>query len=296
VSPPIELVSKALRPIVWVLQSSARVLLRPLGVKEVMAGDAVTSADELRAIVDEAEGAGVIPRAQEEMLHNVFDFVDREAADVMVPAGDVTWLDAALGPPEALDELLRTPHSRAPVARGSLDRVIGVVHVRELARATRDGEPATIEPLARPVPVVPETKDLGALLRDLREAHQQMAIVVDEYGGTAGIVTIEDILEEIVGEIEDEYDLPDDRIEWLDERTVEVAGSMSVDDFEELLGVEVDARRQRTLAGLVFAVLGRRPRPGDVVEVDGVRFTVEALDGVRITRLRVTLPEGASRR
>jgi putative hemolysin len=284
---PIEWMTKALRPIVWMLQTSAELALRPFGVRDVITGESVRNVAELRAIVDEAEGAGVIPRAQEEMLHNVFDFVDREAADVMVPAPDVAWLDGGLTPEEALERVTDRPHSRYLVAEGSLDRLVGVIHVRELLAAARVAPTAPIWDSAHPMLVVPEAKDLGALLRELRDARRHMAVVVDEYGGTAGIVTLEDILEELVGEIEDEFDLPDDTLERIDERTVRVAGTMTIDDFNEALGTDLDARDARTLGGLVFHELGRRPREGDEVVLGDVRLRVEQLDGHRITRLLV---------
>jgi putative hemolysin len=286
VAPPIELIARALRPIVWVLERSAEILLRPFGVREVIAGEGVRSADELRALVDEAEGSGVIPRAQEELLHNVFDFAGREAADVMIPAPDVGWLDADLTPDAALDHVAERPYSRYPVGNGSLDRVVGILHVRELVIAARR-DPATTGELAQPTIVVPETKDLGALLRELREESRHMAIVADEYGATAGIVTLEDILEEIVGEIQDEYDLPDDTLERVDDSTLRVAGSMTVDDFNETVGTDLSNDDARTMAGLVFNALGRRPREGDEVTVGDVRMLVEQVEGPRITRLLV---------
>ena len=158
VAPPIQLISALLRPVVWTLEVSARVLLRPFGVREVAAGGSIRSADELRALVDEAERAGVIPRAQEEMLHNVFMFATREAAEVMVPAPDVVWLDADLGVREALDRALAESYSRYPVGRGTLDAVVGLVHLRDLAVAARDEPGARVEALARPVPIVPENE------------------------------------------------------------------------------------------------------------------------------------------
>ena len=289
VAPPVALLARALRPAVWVLQGSAELLLRPFGIRDVMAGQTIRTPEELRAIVDEAEQSGVIPRAQEELLHGVFDFATREAIDVMVPASDVVWLDASLSGREALERSYEKPHGRYPVGDGSLDHLVGVIHFREVVAAAR--EDATIRERTKPALIVPETKDLGALLRELREQHQQLAAVVDEYGATSGIVSIEDILEEIVGEIEDEYSLPDSTLEWLDDRTVQVAGSMTIDDFNETVGTQLPKDDARTLAGLVFHELGRRPDPGDVVEIDGVRLTVGEVDGHRITRLRI--PPGA---
>jgi putative hemolysin len=290
VARPVELISVALRPAVWVLERSAGVLLRPFGVREVVAGGTIRSADELRALVDEAEGAGVIPRAQEELLHNVFEFADREARDVMIPAPDVAWLDAGLSPDAALDKVLEDPHERYPVGQDSIGRLVGIVHVRDLIAAARAGSEQPVGQLARAPLVVPETKDLGALLREMREQRQQLAVVVDEYGASAGIVAVEDILEEIVGEIQDEYDLPDATLTWLDERTVLAAGSLTIDDANEALGTHLPQRGPRTLAGLTFDALGRRPVPGDAVEVEGVRLRVDAMDGLRIVQLRLTLP------
>jgi putative hemolysin len=289
---PVEWIAIVLAPVVWVLQRSAQVLLRPLGVTEVVAGESVRTPEELRAVVDEAEQSGVIPRAQEEMLHNIFDFAVQEAGDIMLAAADVAWLDADTTADDALAEVVERPHTRYPVGRGSFDNLVGVVHVRELIAAARKDPQTRVESLASPVPVIPPTKDVGALLRELREARQQVAVVADEYGRTMGIVTLEDILEEIVGEIEDEYDLPDNTLTWLSDSAVRVAGSMTIDDFNEVLGTDLPQDGARTLAGLVFAALGRVPEEGETVSVDPIRFTVEQLDGPRITRLRVDLPAG----
>jgi putative hemolysin len=291
VARPIELVARGLTPVVWVLERSAGLVLKPFGVTEIVAGESIRSADELRALVDEAEESGVIGRAQEELLHNVFDFATREVRDIMVPASEAAWIEATLTPEAALDAALQTPHGRYPVAEGSLDRIVGMALLPDLIVAARGGREGveTVADLARPALVVPETKDVGALLRELREQRQQLAIVVDEYGATAGIVALEDVLEEIVGEIEDEFDLPDATLHHVDEHTVEVAGSMTIDDFNETVGTRLPQRSARTLAGLVFDELGRRPRVGDTVAVDGVTLRIDELDGLRISRLRVTL-------
>ncbi len=290
VARPIELISIGLRPVVWVLEASARILLRPFGVREVIAGDTVRSPEELRALVDEAEVTGVIPSAQEELLHNVFDFARLEVGDVMVPAPEVDWLDADLTADAALAKTVEHRRSRYPVGSGSLDRLVGVAHVQEIVGAARVDPDSPVGALAQAAPIVPETKDLGALLRELRQARQQLAVVVDEYGGTAGIVTMEDILEEIVGEIEGEYELPDDSLTRVDDRTLRVAGSMTIDDFNEVVGTQLPQDSARSMAGLVFNVLGRRPQPGDEVAVGSVRLAVERMDGLRIARLRVELP------
>jgi putative hemolysin len=285
VARPVELLAKVLSPVVWVLQGSGALLLRPFGITDVMAGSSVRTPEELRAIVDEAEGSGVIPRAQEELLHNVFDFAGREVRDVMVPSPDVAWMEASLTGEQALQVIIDTSHERYPVGDESLDHLVGIVHFRDLIASPSE----TVGSLARPSLVVPMTKDLGALLRELREARQQMAMVVDEYGGTAGIATMHDVLEELVGDIENEFDLPRSEVTWLDDRTVEVSGSMTIDDFNETAGSDLPQRGPRTLAGLAFDALGRRPEPGDVVKVGDVTIRIEDVQDLRITRLRIEL-------
>jgi putative hemolysin len=192
-------------------------------------------------------------------------------------------MEASLTGEDALEVVVETSHERYPVGAESLDHLVGIVHVRDLI-ASRD---AAVGELARPPLVVPMTKDLGAMLRELREARQQMAVVVDEYGGTAGIVTMHDVLEELVGEIENEFDLPNSKLRRLDERTVEVSGSMTIDDFNETAGTRLPQDGPRTLAGLTFNALGRRPEPGDEVVVEGVKIRVEEVEGLRITKLRI---------
>ncbi|HVW46669.1 MAG TPA: hemolysin family protein [Solirubrobacterales bacterium] len=291
VAPPIALLARILRPVVAVLQGSARLLVRPFGVETVTVGDSIRSPQELREMIDEAEETGLIPRAQEELLHKVFEFSDKEAADAMVPAADVAWLDADLDVGAAIDRILTVRHARYPVGDGSLDRPLGLAYAIEIASAARADRTSRIRDLVHEALIVPENKDLGALLRELRERNQQLALVADEYGHTVGIVSLEDILEEIVGEIEGEFDLPDDRIEWRGDHTAVVAGSMTIDDFNETTGTHLPVGEERTIAGLVFSTLGHSPRVDDVVTVDSVRMTVESLDGLRIERVALELPD-----
>lgn len=294
IAPSITLMAAVVRPVVVVLERSASLVLRPFGIREVRAGEGVRTPEELRMLVDEAEGSGVIEAAQEELLHNVFDFADQEARDVLMSVDVIVWLDAALTPQEAFARALKTGHSRFPVADGTLDRVEGVVHLRDLARAATSGDTTPIGSLCREVHVVPPTKDLGALLRELRHRHEQLAVVADEYGRTLGIVTLEDILEELVGEIEDEYDLPDASVEPLPDGRIRVAGTLTIDDFNETFGTDLPEEDAHTLAGLVFTSVGRLPNRGEKVTAEDVLLEVEELDGARIRRLLVTLPRKAA--
>ena len=290
VARPIALLQRIIAPLAWLLQGSARILLRPLGVPVAPAGATVHTVDELRGIVAEAEDSGIIEEAEEEMLYRIFDFAGQEVADVMVPWSEVISLDASLIVRDAVAQALEAPHSRFPVIRGSIDDVAGVVALRDLTTALHAGEDHTIEPLARELLVVPETKDVGSLLQELRKGGAQMALVVGEYGRTMGIVTLNDLVEEIVGEIEEEYGLPDESVQELPDGRLRVSGTFTSDDFNETFHTTLPTDSQRTLGGLVFAELGRAPRRGDVVTVAGVELTVEQTEGPRIDKLLVRLP------
>jgi putative hemolysin len=233
---------------------------------------------------------GEIEEEEQEMLYKVFDFADKEVADVMVPRPDVVALSIALPPAEALSAAVESPFTRYPVYRDSLDDIVGILHVRDLFRAINEqGAIADVEleKLIRPPHMVPETKDLAALLYDFRRTKEHMAIVIDEYGAMEGIVTLEDLVEEIVGEIEDEFDLPDESVEQVDDRTIRIDGVFPIDDFNEQFHVELPTDDYHTVAGFVFGLLGRAPEAGDRVEHDGLNFTVVETEGSRIERLQV---------
>lgn len=295
VAPAVLFLERLAHPLIWLLQVSAAAVLRPFGLRPPRQRATVRSEQDLRNILAEAEKTGVIEEAEEEMLYSVFDFAATEVSDVMVPRPHVEALSVDLTVDEALAAVLNSPYTRHPVYRKSLNHVVGILHLRDLFTAAHAGHPGSISELLRPAYVVPESKDLGALLAEFQKTNQQMAIVVDEYGITVGIVTIEDLLEEIVGEIADEYDLPDESVRWIDEQTLRVAGTFPINDFAEQVGVKLRSSTFHTLAGLAFDRLGRAPVVGDAVEVDGVRMRVLAVDGPRIRSLEVRLPKPSAR-
>jgi putative hemolysin len=286
---PVEAFYLATYPLVWFLQESSNQFTRLFGITPAPVGVVTHTEDELRMIVAQAEDTGVIEEAEEEMLYKIFDFADKEVHDVMVPRPEVVAVSVDLPPEECLAAVVDSPYTRYPAYRGSLDEIVGTLHVRDLFSALNDRGIANvrIEDLLRPPFVVPETKDLAALLADFRRTKHHMAIVVDEYGAMQGIVTLEDLLEEIVGEIEDEYDLPDESFERVDERTVRIGGTFPIDDFNDQFGTELPQEDYHTVAGFVFGQLGRAPEEGDVVEVDRLRFTVLQTERSRIERLEV---------
>ena len=295
---PIDLLTRALSPVVWVLQHSSNAVLRVFRVKPAPAGMMAFTREDIRQSVAAAEDVGEIRTAEEEMLYKVFDFAEKEVADVMVPRPDIVGLSVDLPPEQALGLILESPYTRYPVYRESLDDIIGILHIRALVSALNDRSIASVklEELLLPAYVVPETKDLGALLAEFRRTSQHLAVVVDEYGATAGIVTLEDLLEEIVGDIEDEFDLPDESVERVSETTVRVDGTFTIDDFNEQFGTEIESEDFHTVAGYVFGHLGRAAEVGDEVVDQRLRFRVLETTGSRIQRLEIELlaaPVGA---
>jgi putative hemolysin len=288
---PVEGVYIVTFPIVWFLQASANAFTRLFGIQPAPAGVVAHTEEDIRLIVAQAEDTGVIKEAEEEMLYKVFDFADKEVADVMVSRPDVVALSIDLPPDECLAAVIESPYTRYPVYRESLDSIVGILHVRDLFSALNEQGFANVRvgDIVRPAPFVPETKDLAAMLAEFRRGSQHMAIVVDEYGTTVGIVTLEDLLEEIVGEIEDEFDLPDESVEKLADGRMRIDGTYPIDDFNEQFGRSLPIEDYHTVGGFVFGMLGRQPEPGDEVEHDGCRFTVLEVEGSRIERVEVEL-------
>jgi putative hemolysin len=298
VSAPVRFFFIVMRPFVWFLEGATEIVLKWLGLKPPGADDDVLSEAELRMLVSRSTEHGEIERQEQEMLYKVFDFADKEAKDVMVPRPEVVALSIDLPPEQCLEAVMDSPFTRYPVYRETLDNVVGILHVRDLFRALRDRgmHEVKVEDIIRPAHIVPETKDLAALLGEFRRANQHMAIVVDEYGDMEGIVTLEDLLEEIVGDIEDEFDLPDESVEQIDEDTVIIDGTYPIDDFNERFKTEMPDEDYHTMAGFVFGLLGRQPEAGATINHDGMRFDVLEIEGSRILKLAVTFEQRREQR
>jgi putative hemolysin len=298
VSAPVRGFFLLFRPLIWFLEATTELVLRWLGLKPPGADDEVLSEAELRMLVSRSTEGGEIEQQEQEMLYKVFDFADKEVSDVMVPRPEVVALSVDLPPEQCLEAVMDSPYTRYPVYRETLDNVVGILHVRDLFSALRERgmHEVRVEELVRPAHIVPETKDLAALLTEFRRTNQHMAIVVDEYGEMEGIVTLEDLLEEIVGEIEDEFDLPDESIEQVDEDTVIIDGTFPIDDFNERFHTELPAEDYHTMAGFVFGLLGRQPEQGDDISHDGMRFDIMEVEGSRILKLAVTFEQRREQR
>jgi magnesium and cobalt exporter, CNNM family len=293
VSAPVRAFFIVFKPLIWFLQRSTEIVLRVLGLQPPGGEVEIYSEAELRMLVSQSTRGGEIEEQEQEMLYKVFDFADKEASDVMVPRPEVVALSVDLPPEQCLEAVMDSPYTRYPVYKETLDNVVGILHVRDLFSALRDRgmHEVKVGDLIRPAHIVPETKDLAALLTEFRRTNQHMAIVVDEYGEMEGIVTLEDLLEEIVGEIEDEFDLPDESVEQVDDDTVRIDGTFPIDDFNERFHTSLPDEDYHTVAGFVFGLLGRQPEIGDDIAHDGLRFDVLDVEGSRINKLAVTFEQ-----
>ncbi len=288
VARPIYLLMKLLAPLVLLLSKFAKLLVKSFG-GEVKLGPFITE-EELKMLVEVGEEVGAIEKEEKEMISGIFEFGDTDVKEIMVPRIDMKCIEAGESIETARKLILETGHSRIPVYEGSIDNIIGILYAKDLLKYlnSKGAKPKSLREIIRPAYFVPETKKLDDLLREFQQNRVQIAIVVDEYGGTAGMVTLEDILEEIVGEIKDEYDIAEEEpLERIDEKQAIVDARMSIHDVNEALDINLPEEEFDTIGGLVFNTIGRIPSPGDEVEIDGVKLRVEKMRGRRIMKVRV---------
>ncbi len=276
-----------MRPIVFVLTVITRLILRILGGRAQVRGPFVTE-EELKMLVSVGEEEGVLEEEEREMIHGIFEMGDMRVREVMVPRTDLVAIEVNEPVEKAVDLVTKHGHTRIPVYEGSLDHIVGVLYAKDLLRAVVRGEHKTLREIARKPYFTPESNKVQDVLRDLRKNRVHMAIVVDEYGGTAGAVTIEDILEEIVGPIQDEYDIgEEDEIQFISPNEVVLDGRVSVDDVNELLKLNIAADDYDTIGGYVLNQLGAAPKVGATLKLGHDELRVEAVQGTRIKKVRV---------
>jgi putative hemolysin len=257
--------------------------------------DSEASDEEIEAFIDVGTREGILEPEEGEWLWGIVGLRDTQARSVMTPRIDMVCapLDASLD--MLADRFIESGHSRIPVFEDSIDHIVGILHIRDVLRAVHAAEPLNLRELLKPPLFIPETKALSELLRQLQARFQQVAIVVDEYGGTAGLVTVEDLLEEIVGEIMDEHEALAAELEPLGDGSYRLDGRAHIELLDELFNVEIEDPEYETVAGLIFSELGYVPQAGEQVETHGLRFTVEAVDDRRIQTVRVERIDSAGR-
>jgi CBS domain containing-hemolysin-like protein len=253
-----------------------------------VSGLGVITEEDLRTYVDASEEGGELKKDEKAMIYSIFNLDDTLAREIMVPRIDVVAIEAQTRVRDALNVILEAGHSRVPVYADNIDNVVGLLYAKDLLAYWRDsGEPGSVQNLVREVYYVPETKPASELLRELQKRKIHIAIVVDEYGGMAGLVTIEDILEEIVGEIQDEYDSDEFLMERVTDHEYIFNARTDLDDINHIMSIDLPTDESDTLGGLVYTTVGRVPEVGDSVVVTDTRLTVLGVDGRRIGRVKI---------
>lgn len=284
---PANTIRRIVSPIVALASLLAAPFVRLIGGRTAPAGPFVTH-EEMRMLVNVGEEEGVIQQEEEELIHSIFEFGDTVVREVMVPRPYIVAVEDDFSVAQAADVALQSGHTRLPIYRESIDNVAGVATVQDMLRALRqDGTSLPITSVMRPALYIPETKKVDELLRELQKGRVHLAIVVDEYGGTAGLVTIEDLLEEIVGEIQDEYDVETPMTQWVNDSELHADARVPLDDINEMLHVTWEAEDSDTLGGFVYEQLGRIPNPGDTVHEGDYVITVLSTEGARIKQLSI---------
>ena len=291
VARPVTWLSAALTPVVWLLGRSTDVTARIIGLRAGAEEGHAVSEEEIKILVTEQ---GSLLDVEKRMIREVFELGDTVVREVMVPRVDMEMLSDSLTVGEALPRFRSTGFSRMPVFHEAPDNVTGVALLKDLLGPIAAGTPEdALAPYARPALFVPETKPILDLLQEMRAAHNHMAIVIDEHGGTAGVVTIEDILEEVIGDISDEFDTERRHLSNIGDNVWLADGRLQVEDANEKLGIAIpESEEYETLAGWVLSELGHIPVAGEVVHADGVEVRVQTVRSQRIARLRITLPVG----
>ena len=281
--------SKVVAPLVWLTSSAANGLSKLMGIKSADDRQNV-SEEEIRYLVTDAEE---LTDEEKSMIHDVIDLGDTVAREVMIPRVDMTAVEDDTTLYEVLDLMRKTGYSRIPVYHGTVDKIVGIAHIKDLLQPILDQRSETdkISRHMRQAVFVPDTKDIIPLLSEMQTGHDQIVIVIDEYGGTAGMITIEDIVEEVVGEIEDEFDPDNKYLTQLSDREWLVDGRYSIDDAIELGWPIEDSDEFETIAGFVLEIADKLPRPGDSFEIEGYTFLVQTMRGRRLSTLRVMAPE-----
>ena len=271
---PLQFFFFVFRPFIFVLNGTANLVLRAIGISTIPGQD-VHSSDELKYLVKQGKESGEIEQADYDIIKNAFEFSERIAKQIMIPRTQVVAIDVEDFQQEMVEQLIEENYSRIPCYAGSLDNIVGVVYLKDILIKLHSNESIKISAIMRSVLIVPETKYIAQLLKEFQSKHQQIAVVIDEYGGTQGIVTMEDILEELVGEIQDEYDNEIPFVEKKGDKTYIVLASASLDDINELLPHPLTVNEEyETLAGYLILKLGRIPNINEKISMEDYEFTV----------------------
>jgi putative hemolysin len=287
VSAPFRLMARGSQWLVGFLAVSTRLVLRSFGITEVGPRTFV-SEEEIKHLVREGRQQGVLDQTEADIIHSVFEFNDMPVRKVMVPRPKIFALDTGTTPPEVGSQIVESGFSRIPVYEGSIDNVVGVVYVKDALRLLEKRQPVVIRKILHPVHLVPETKKVGELLKELQKRRSHMAVVVDEHGSVSGLVTLEDLIEQIVGEIQDEYDWEERPVERMRDGSLVVEGTVSAAELRDGYRIPLpESGEFETVAGFVLERLGSVPKGGEVVAIGDWRFTVVDVERNRISKVKI---------
>ena len=287
---PMVLFGRIMRPFVWILNTVANTISRRLGYDVKGENEDAHTEEEIRLLMKESYRQGLINSTEADFVDNVFSFTELNAREIMVPRTDMICLYLDDTPAERIKTILEEQQTRYPVCYEDKDHIIGFIHVKDLLPPLVHGERLNLRRYIRKALVVPESMDGSVLLRTMQEQGSQLAIVVDEYGGTAGMVTVEDIVEQIVGDIRDEFDEERESVEWRAGDLCSVDAKLLLEEVADLLGVRIEDEDVDSIGGWLYDQLGEAPRVGQMAAHAGTLLYVEEVDGVRITRVLVHLP------
>jgi len=291
VSQPITAFDRLFRPFIWVLDRASETVLNAMGVESVGGHRTIYTVDELKQLVTESTEGGELEAEEQQMIHRVFEFADRQVHEVMIPRPDIVGLQKTATLTDLLAQFRQYPHARFPIYEENLDNIVGVVAIKDVLRCLAEDPQCFNQPLhdlIRPAYFVPESKPIGDLLAEMRRQQQQMAVVIDEFGGTAGIVTAEELVEEIVGRLSDELVSETPMVETIDERTVQVDAGQRVDEINDGLNLNLpEADEYETLAGFVLHHLRRIPKEGECFRYNNLQLTVTVMKGPKIEKVLI---------
>lgn len=288
VAPLMGLIQRVEFPLVWLLEKISGFILGPLRARDATVGETLME-DEFRSLVDAGYKEGILETGQRDLIHRVFELADTPVCDIMTPRVDMFCLPLSTSAAELRRKIVEQGYSRIPLYGTGPDDVVGILYARDLLGLMADGRtPGSVETLLRKPYFVPEVRSADQVLRDFQKRNMHVAVVVDEYGGISGLVTMEDILEELFGDIYDERDRRARPIHRIDEKTLMVAGTLEIDDFNEIAGTSIPSEDFGTIGGYVFHLFGRLPARGDKVVSGGLAFVVRKIKGTRILSVRVT--------
>ncbi len=287
---PMVLFGKVMKPFVWILNTVANHISRHLGYEVMGENEDAHTEEEIRLLMKESYRQGLINSTEADFVDNVFSFTELNAREIMVPRTDMICLYLDDTPAERIKTILEEQQTRYPVCYEDKDHIIGFIHVKDLLPPLVRGETLNLRRYIRKALIVPESMDGSVLLRTMQAQGSQLAIVADEYGGTAGMVTVEDIVEQIVGDIRDEFDEERESLEWRGEDLGSIDAKLLLEEVNDLLGIRIEDEDVDSIGGWIYDRLGEAPRVGHMAAHTGALFFVEEVDGVRITRVLVRLP------